>query len=473
MLTPGGFEALRQREFARLDEQHEVYLDYTGTGLAPTSLMEAHRVVLERGVFGNPHSSHAASRRSTALLDDARDAVLTFFGVDTSTHTVCFTANATAAAKLVAESYPFNDRHGLVLSADNHNSLNGIREYARRAGAPVCYAPLDGELRLEEPADLLRSKSAWNGALVAFPAQSNFSGVRHPLSLVDDAHVLGFDVLLDAAAFVPTCALDLGACAADFVVLSFYKMFGYPTGVGALIARKHALARLQRPWFAGGTVDFASVQNDQHALRSTHEGFEDGTPNFLAVSAIPSGLAFLRGLDLHAIATRVQTLTESLLLSLQSLRHSNGTPLITLYGPRDMRDRGGTIAFNVLDVDGATVPYEFVEQQLSDGDVFVRGGCFCNPGAAEAAFHFDREAMAQCLTTLAHSFTVERLAECLGPAVPVGAIRASIGVPTNPRDLARAISALARFRDCRTPHGRAIHLSSSHPIKLTQGRPTL
>ena len=188
MLTPGGFEALRKREFARLDERGEVYLDYTGTGLAPSSLVEVHRAALERGVFGNPHSSHAASRRSTALLDDARQAVLAFFGVDASTHAVCFTANATGAAKLVAESYPFNDRQGLLLSADNHNSLNGIREYARRAGAPVCYAPLDDELRLDEPVGLLRAKSAWKGGLVAFPAQSNFSGVRHPLSLVGDAH---------------------------------------------------------------------------------------------------------------------------------------------------------------------------------------------------------------------------------------------------------------------------------------------
>jgi len=426
-----------------------VYLDYTGTGLAPSSLVAAHRAALERGVFGNPHSSHAASRRSTAMLDDARHAVLAFFGVDASTHAVCFTANATAAAKLVAESYPFNDRQGLLLSADNHNSLNGIREYARRAGAPVCYAPLDDELRLDEPIGLLRAKSAWSGALVAFPAQSNFSGVRHPLSLVTEAHALGFDVLLDAAAFVPTCALDLRACEADFVVLSFYKMFGYPTGVGALIARRDALARLRRPWFAGGTVEFASVQNDRHALRSTHEAFEDGTPNFLAASAIPIGLAFLRDLQLDAIATRVHALTESLLLSLQSLRHSNGSPLITMYGPRDMRDRGGIIAFNVLDVDGATVPYEWVEQQLSDHDVFVRGGCFCNPGAAEAAFHFDRDSAARCLATLAHTFTVERLAECLGPTVPVGALRASIGVPTNRRDLARALSALVQYRDCR------------------------
>ena len=52
----------------------------------------------------------------------------------------------------------------------------------------------------------------------------------------------------------------------DFVSLSFYKIFGYPTGVGCLLARKRALAKLHRPWFAGGTISVASVQGDRYFL---------------------------------------------------------------------------------------------------------------------------------------------------------------------------------------------------------------
>ena len=44
-------------------------------------------------------------------------------------------------------------------------------------------------------------------------------------------------VLLDAAAFVPTRPLDLTAFPADFVTVSFYKIMGYPTGLGALLVR--------------------------------------------------------------------------------------------------------------------------------------------------------------------------------------------------------------------------------------------
>jgi hypothetical protein len=37
---------------------------------------------------------------------------------------------------------------------------------------------------------------------------------------------------------------------------------GWPTGVGALLARREALARLERPWFSGGTVVAAFVQRE-------------------------------------------------------------------------------------------------------------------------------------------------------------------------------------------------------------------
>ena len=79
------------------------------------------------------------------------------------------------------------------------------------------------------------------------------------------------------AAFVPTGRLDLGAVTPDFVSVSFYKMFGYPTGVGCLLVRNDALPCLHRPWFAGGTVNFATVQGRHHVLAPREAGFEDGT----------------------------------------------------------------------------------------------------------------------------------------------------------------------------------------------------
>lgn len=43
--------------------------------------------------------------------------------------------------------------------------------------------------------------------------------------------------MLDAAALASNSEIDLKAYPADFLSLSFYKIFGYPSGVGVLIVK--------------------------------------------------------------------------------------------------------------------------------------------------------------------------------------------------------------------------------------------
>ncbi len=437
------FAALRAREFSRLDARGLAYLDYAASALPAASQLRAHHAFLAEAVLGNPHSDSAPSRASGEVIDRARRLVLDFFDVDASTHDVCFTANASAAIKLVAESYPFGARTGLVLAADNHNSMNGAREYARRAGARVRVLPLDRELRLRDAEDGLTEEAARGGGLFALPAQSNFSGVRHPLGLVTLAHSLGMQVLLDAAAYAPGHPLSLRACPADFAVLSFYKLFGYPTGVGALVARRDALALLRRPWFAGGTVQYVSVAADRHRLHPGHEGFEDGTPDFLGLAALAPGFALVEEVGLQRLAARVSRLTRHLVDRLTELRHAGGAPLVRLYGPAGMAGRGGTVSFNVCDASGQVMPYGTVEARARAAGVALRGGCFCNPGAAEAAFAFDATDLAACLEASGDDFSIARLAACLGGAV--GAVRVSLGLASNLADVERAVAVVASF----------------------------
>ena len=109
---------------------------------------------------------------------------------------------------------------------------------------------------------------------------------------------------MDCAAFAPSNRLDLSIWHPDFVPLSFYKIFGFPTGVGCLLARKSPLAKLRRPWFAGGTCVFSSVL----AADATGRGFylapgearfEDGTINYLLLPAVEIGLRYMSPLGLR------------------------------------------------------------------------------------------------------------------------------------------------------------------------------
>ncbi|MCL4367654.1 MAG: aminotransferase class V-fold PLP-dependent enzyme [Actinobacteria bacterium] len=307
----------RTVDFARLDRLGHVYLDYTGGSLYPESLLRRHFDFLSGNVLGNPHSQNPTSAASTRQVEKAREAVLRFFGASRDEYEVIFTANASSALKLVGEAYPFEPGDHLLLSYDNHNSVNGIREFARRRGAMVTYVPVrKPELRLDERllAGALAHSASPGNRLFAYPAQSNFSGVQHSLEWVDAAHEQGWDVLLDCAAYVPSNRLDLHTVKPDFVALSFYKMIGYPTGIGALLARREALAKLRRPWFSGGTITLASVQGEGwHHLAPAPAGFEDGTVNYLGLPAVTMGLEHLESIGIEMIHRRVMILTGWLL----------------------------------------------------------------------------------------------------------------------------------------------------------------
>jgi selenocysteine lyase/cysteine desulfurase len=244
---------LRAREYGRLDEQGHVYLDYTGGGLYATSQLRGHMELLDREVLGNPHSNNPTSLAMTRRVEQVRAYVLEYFNASPEEYVAIFTPNASGALKLVGESYPFEPGGHYLLTFDNHNSVNGIREFARAKGAKFTYIPVvPPDLRVDETRliQYLEQEQAGQPRLFAYPAQSNFSGVQHPLEWIAQAQARGWDVLLDAAAFAPTNRLDLSRWQPDFVSLSFYKIFGYPTGVGCLLARKASLGRLHRPWFA-------------------------------------------------------------------------------------------------------------------------------------------------------------------------------------------------------------------------------
>jgi selenocysteine lyase/cysteine desulfurase len=429
-------DELRLREFSRLDEQQHIYLDYTGAALYPRCLARDHVALLEQFVLGNPHSQNRASLIATRLVDGVRRDVLRYFNADPAEYSVIFTANASAALKLVGEGYPFAPGGQLLLTADNHNSVNGIREFARHRGASVSYVPpATDDLRIHDIEPYLLTGHPAQGQLFAYPAQSNFSGVRHPLDWVDQAHAHGYDVLLDAAAFVPTQRLDLDSVRADFVAVSFYKLFGYPTGVGALLARRGALAKLRRPWFAGGTVRLVSTLVDHHVMEVEEAAFEDGTVNYLNLPAVSAGLIYMEELGLELIHRRVTALLAYLLREMSALRHDNGQAVVRIYGPADTERRGATVAFNILDRRGVLLPHQKVEMLANQANISVRSGCFCNPGASEFALgHSHADIQACRLEAGVDGFDMRHYTACMGDR-GMGAVRVSLGMASNFADV--------------------------------------
>lgn len=437
-------EKLRKEEYPFLDEQGHVYLDFTGGSLYSSKQIEAHYQFLQTNLLGNPHSTNPTSQLATQYVAETREYVLNYFNA--SEDYICvFTQNASGALKIVGESYPFNPNSVFVLTFDNHNSVNGIREFAKQKGAAVNYCPVYAEdLRMDDTKMmmLLDQYQHKENKLMAFPAQSNVSGVKHPLSIIEKAKQMGWDVLLDAAAFVPANKLDLKEVQPHFVSVSFYKMFGYPTGLGCLLVHKTALHKLHKPWFAGGTVSLASVTANYHFLADAHERFEDGTVNYLNIPAVKTGLQHIESIGIHTINQNIFFLTGILLMQLQELQHSNGVKLIHILGPQNTHERGGTVLMNFFNAENKIIPFQQVEEAANSQNISIRTGCFCNPGIDE---------INNCLSTaeLVSYFSSRTKGDYFDMIHELGklrgAVRVSLGIVSTQKDIAAFINFAKQF----------------------------
>ena len=439
------FEQLRRTEFSRLDDHGHTYLDYTGGNLYPVSQISTHYGLLRDEVLGNPHSTNPTSQKATNLVEDSRAKVIEFFNADD--YVCVFTQNATGALKIVGECYPFCEDSSFVLLSDNHNSVNGIREFCNNKGGKTTYVPVQYEdLQINEKmlGKALHDNASSEVKLFAFPAQSNVSGTKHDLKWIKKAQDLGYDVLLDAAAFVPTTKLDLKEVQPEFVAVSFYKIFGYPTGLGCLLIKKTAFDKLQKPWFAGGTVTLVSVAGQHRFLAKTYERFEDGTINYLDIPAIKTGLEFIENIGIDRVNTRIRSLIESLTTELKELKHDNGQTLVKVFGPDNLSNRGGNIIVNFFDVEGRVFAFEDIEFMANKDKISIRSGCFCNPGLDEINNCLSNDEIATYFMSRDEG-DYHDMTTFLGKMR--GATRVSVGIPTSQKDILKFLDFAKSLRN--------------------------
>ena len=353
------------------------YLDNAGTTLYSLQQIKDIFENLTQNQYCNPHTS----KNTEDLVDQVRYKILQSFNTNPDEYSVVFTFGATASLKLVAECFLFHaksddgERGQFRYLQDSHTSVLGMREIVSTTDINVITrAQLLGLPKIEVtnmPPGCCKTNS-----LIVFPAQCNFNGYKYPLNLIDSIHNNSLNkhtnwyVCLDAASFVSTNYLDLQQYKPDFVCLSFYKIFGYPTGVGALLVRKSAEQVLQKKYYGGGTVKIALSTLNWHRKRDrVFEKFEDGTISFLSIIALLQGYKTLerlvpasdnKCLSMMRISRHCFNLAKYFYDSTKDLAHSNKQILFRFYHDTTFdccTNQGGIINFNVLKCDGTFVGF--------------------------------------------------------------------------------------------------------------------
>ncbi|KAF2787121.1 PLP-dependent transferase [Melanomma pulvis-pyrius CBS 109.77] len=385
--------ALRENEYPML--RGTMYLDHAGTTLPSRSLIRVFARQLETTILANPHSSSSSSPNASQYnATKTRRQVLELFRADEEHFDIIFVANSTAGIKLVSEAFTGHENgFDYYYHQDSHTSLVGVRELANHSH---CFES-DAEVeRWIEEVQLHKDKiDAPRPKLFAYPAQSNMNGRRLPLSWPSTLHGSGAHpntyTLLDVAALVSTSPLDLSdhTAAPDFMVLSFYKMFGFPDLGGVIVRKSAAHVFEDRKYFGGGTTEMVTCTGKPWVERkksNLHERLEDGTGAIHSILALQCAILahykLFGGFD--QISRHTGWLAKRLYDKMVDLKHANGRSACRIYKDPvsaygDARSQGATIAFNICRSDGTWIGSSEVRDLAEKRNIHIRTGSLCNP----------------------------------------------------------------------------------------------
>jgi molybdenum cofactor sulfurtransferase len=470
------FDALYAKEVAPRMPPNSHFIDHGAGSIYINSQVRAAAAELSANLFSNPGNMiNKASSFTTVKIEALRQDLLQFFGASPKEYDLVFTRSATGALNLLAESFPWGPGSQLAYLDTAHHAVVAMRGYATGAG---------GAFKVVTETDVEKWIKGGPGPaatgkynLFAYPGKDNFGGVLYPQAAwikkiqAKSTAERKWQVLIDVASLVPTHRLNLTASGADYAVASFYKIFGLPTGVGALIMKKTSATALKRIYFGSGSSveDTASLDFVVRSLPPSK--FQDGTLPFLEILSLRHGLNAIKavgGMDaVHAHVTCVQNRIYN---GLKGLRHTNGAKMLRLAGkhgdPRGEEVQGGVFTMQLLKPDGTPFNFKVAAAEFAAAGIFVREGCQGNPGhCAKFANLTDAEIKAAAEDQLLDSkglyngqslvsVPVKRGGKTVN--VPLGAIRASLGWLSRAADADALVNFIkAAYKD-RTDDSAAI-----------------
>ncbi|MGC8617985.1 MAG: aminotransferase class V-fold PLP-dependent enzyme [Thermoplasmata archaeon] len=356
-----------------------IYLDSTATTQKPRQVIDA-IVDYYEGSNANVHRSvYKLADEATEVYEKSRSNVANFIGA--KDNEIVFTRNTTESLNLlsftVGESLHRGDRI-LITSMEHHSN---ILPWTRLEpiGVVVDYVGFDAEGHLD--IEDLKSKLKKETKIVSVTHQSNVLGTINPIDDIGKiAKENGSTFIVDAAQSVPHMPFRVRD-EFDFIAFSGHKMLG-PMGIGVLYGKYELLENIP-PFNRGGEmikdVDFHSVIFEDPPIK-----FEAGTPNVEGAVGLSAAIDYLKVIGMEEVRRHEKHLTSITLKSLEDFKN------VTYYGPRNVNDRGGVIAFNVKDVTNVKRNLEKnnikldhfyhshdIATFLDERNVYVRSGHHC------------------------------------------------------------------------------------------------
>lgn len=351
-----------------------VYLDSAAMSQKPQVVIDAVTRAYTTSMANVGRGIYTLSEEATALFEATREKIAKFINAK-STSEIVFTHNTTHALNYVAYGLETLQKDDVILLSEmeHHSNIVPWQRIAKEKSAKLLFIRINGEgLMMNDIVDendhVLYSsiKDIPNLKIITLAHASNVLGTINPIEKIIKnvrSQKLEVTVVVDAAQSVPHMPIDVQKMDCDFLAFSGYKMLG-PSGVGVLYGKKKLLEKME-PLLVGSHM-ISEVTKKGATWIDVPGKFEPGTAAVEAVVGLGVAIDYLNSIGIENIRQHEKELIA------YCLSHMEKIEGLTIYGPRDVEQQGGVIAFNVKGVHSHDVA-----QILDEDNICVRSGHHC------------------------------------------------------------------------------------------------
>lgn len=347
----------------KINDKIITYLDSSSTTQKPVQVLEAQEKFYKEYNANIHRGVYKLSEEATKAYEEAHQKVASL--INASAEEVIFTSGTTASINLLAYSLCKTLKPGdeIVLSQlEHHSNLVPWQQLAKQYNLKLNFINIDSECKL----DLKHAESIMTDKtkIVSVCHISNAVGTINPIKdICKLAHKHNALFIVDAAQSVPHIPVDVKDLDVDFLAFSGHKMLA-PTGIGVLYGKKHLLENLS-PFLYGGDM-ISEVKFEDSTWNELPYKFEAGTPNISGGIALGISADYLKTAGLENVQRHIKEVSEYAVERLSMIKG------LTIYGPKDPKDRAGIISFNIEGIHAHDVA-----SLLDREGVCVRGGHHC------------------------------------------------------------------------------------------------
>lgn len=349
----------------KINGKYLTYLDSASTSQKPQQVIDTISRFYKTSNSNIHRGIYTISEEATKLFEDARAKVARFINARSQSE-IIFTHNTTEALNIVAYGLGKTLKKGdtiLISEMEHHSNIVPWQRLAKEKDIRLLFMEFDKDGKLI----ISNFTKIPNLKIVSLTHVSNVLGTINPIEkIIKDIRRLRYKdikIVIDGAQSVPHMSVDVQKLDCDFLAFSAHKMLG-PTGVGVLYGKKKLLETTQ-PLLVGSNM-IKVVSKNGTTWNDIPWKFEPGTAAIEAVVGFGAAIDFLNKVGMDNVRAHEQKLIA------YSVERIIKIPGVELYGPRNPKERGGVISFNIKGVHSHDVA-----QILDQDGICIRSGHHC------------------------------------------------------------------------------------------------